>query len=98
MTPEPAARWLVACDLDQTLIFSRRSFRLPPGAAEPELVLVERLNGEPAAFMTATAFAGIAELARQAVLVPVTTRTLDQYRRVDVGVTPPFAVAAIRTW
>ncbi|MBL7491201.1 sucrose-6-phosphate hydrolase [Frankia sp. AgB1.9] len=94
MTPAPAALWLVACDLDQTLIFSRRSFRLPPGVAEPELVLVERLNGEPAAFMTATAFAGVAELARRAVLVPVTTRTLDQYRRVDLGVTPPFAVAA----
>jgi hypothetical protein len=89
-----AARWLVACDLDQTLIFSRRSFRLPPGTPEPPLVLVERLNGEPAAFMTAASHAGLAELARRAVLVPVTTRTLGQYRRVELGVAPPFAVAA----
>ncbi|OHV51897.1 sucrose-6-phosphate hydrolase [Pseudofrankia sp. BMG5.36] len=90
----PGARWLVACDLDQTLIFSRRSFRLPEGAAEPPLVTVEHLDGEPAAFMTETAFASVAELAGRAVLVPVTTRTLGQYRRVDLGVAPAYAVAA----
>ncbi|OHV37591.1 sucrose-6-phosphate hydrolase [Pseudofrankia sp. EUN1h] len=85
---------MVACDLDQTLIFSRRSFRLPEGAAEPPLVTVEHLDGEPAAFMTEAAFASVAELAGRAVLVPVTTRTLGQYRRVDLGVAPAYAVAA----
>jgi hypothetical protein len=89
-----AARWLVACDLDQTLIFSRRSFRLPAGTPEPPLVEVERLSDEPAAFMTEAAFAEVAELARRAVLVPVTTRTLAQYRRVRLGVAPRFAVTA----
>jgi len=87
-------RWLVACDLDQTLIFSRRSFRLPDGAAEPPLVTVEHLDGKPATFMTPAAFAHVAELHRRAVLVPVTTRTLGQYGRIDLGVKPRFAVAA----
>ncbi|MBL7499845.1 sucrose-6-phosphate hydrolase [Frankia sp. CNm7] len=85
---------MVACDLDQTLIFSRRSFRLPDGVGEPPLVLVERIDGEPWAFMTETAFAGVAALHEGAVLVPVTTRTLAQYGRVDLGVTPRYAVAA----
>ncbi|ONH28316.1 sucrose-6-phosphate hydrolase [Pseudofrankia asymbiotica] len=85
---------MVACDLDQTLIFSRRSFRLGEGVAEPPLVTVEHLDGEPAAFMTEAAFASVAELAGRAVLVPVTTRTLGQYRRVRLGVTPAYAVAA----
>jgi hypothetical protein len=89
-----AARWLVACDLDQTLIFSRRSFRLAEDAAEPPLVTVEFLDGQPATYMTETAVARVAELDRRAVLVPVTTRTLRQYRRVDLGVRPRFAVAA----
>jgi hypothetical protein len=95
VAPSPTGpRWLFACDLDQTLIFSRRSFRLPAGVAPPPLDTVEHLDGEPAAFMTRRALAGLAELDRRGVLVPVTTRTLAQYARVGLGLRPRFAVAA----
>jgi hypothetical protein len=88
-------RWLLACDLDQTLIFSRRSWRLPDGVPEPDVAPVERIGGEPAAFSTARALALLAELNRAAVFVPVTTRTLAQYARVDLGGScPRYAVAA----
>ena len=87
-------RWLVASDLDQTLIFSRRSFHLPAGVAEPPVMTVEHYQGEPASFLTRRAFAGLAEVRRLAELVPVTTRTLEQFRRVDPGGSPRFAVAA----
>lgn len=86
--------WLVACDLDQTLIFSPRSFRLPEGVPAPPLTVVEHLDGEPAAFATPSELASVAELARAAEFVPVTTRTLAQYSRVDLGVRPRYAVAA----
>ncbi|AEH11080.1 hypothetical protein [Candidatus Frankia meridionalis] len=88
----PGPRWVVACDLDQTLIYSRRSFRLPPGAVEPELVTVEHIDGEPAAFCTTGAAELIAKLHAAATLVPVTTRTRAQYERVDLGVRPRYAI------
>jgi hypothetical protein len=89
-----ATRWLVASDLDLTLVFSRRSFRLPEGAAEPETVTVEIYEDEAASFMTARAFAGLATLAERAEFVPCTTRSLVQYRRIDLGLRPRYAVAA----
>lgn len=92
MTPD--ATWLVACDLDQTLIYSRRAFRLPEGAREPALAVAEIHEGRPAAFVTARAAAGLHQLAATAELVPVTTRTLEQYRRIDLGVRPRHAVTA----
>lgn len=87
-------RALVACDLDQTLIFSRRSFRLPPGAAEPAVTLVERLDGAPLTFCDEVSLELLARLDRSAVFVPATTRTLAQYRRIDLGLRPRYAVAA----
>ncbi|MBX6388176.1 MAG: sucrose-6-phosphate hydrolase [Frankia sp.] len=91
---EGGGGWLVACDLDQTLIFSRRSFRLPAGVPEPPLSTAEHIDGEPAAFLTVAAAERLAALDRLATLVPVTTRTLAQYRRVDLGVRPRYAIAA----
>ncbi|HEX4017861.1 MAG TPA: sucrose-6-phosphate hydrolase [Frankiaceae bacterium] len=87
-------RWLLACDLDQTLIYSRNAFRLPPDAAPEELVTVEYLDGEPLSYLTRRAAEGLRELARAATLVPVTTRTLEQYQRVQLGIPCPYAIAA----
>ncbi|CAO5249259.1 HAD family hydrolase [Frankia sp. AgKG'84/4] len=89
-----AARPLAALDLDKTLIFSARSARLPADAAAHELVEVERLDGAPLSFATARELALLAELDRAAVVVPVTTRTLAQYRRVDLRIRPRYAIAA----
>lgn len=102
MSPQTsvASHWLVACDLDQTLIYSRRAFRLAPGSrqqAEPALRVVEHLDGEPLSYLTQAAALGLRRLAAEAsvaAVVPVTTRTLAQYRRIELGFTPAYAIAA----
>ncbi len=86
--------WLVACDLDQTLIYSRRAFRLPPGAAEPDVVIAEYLDGEPLSYVTVREVELLRRLAAAVPVVPVTTRTRAQYARVDLGFAPEYAVAA----
>ncbi len=90
------ADWLVACDLDQTLIYSRRAFRTPVGgeALEPAVLAVEYLDGEPLSYLTQSAARGLATLAAAAVVVPVTTRTIAQYQRVKLGFAPAYAIAA----
>jgi hypothetical protein len=86
--------WLIACDLDQTLIYSRRAFRLPAGEPEPEVVVVEYLDGRPLSHLTRRAVEGLRELASRVPIVPVTTRTQAQYERVHLGFTPAYAIAA----
>ena len=80
---------LVAVDLDQTVVFSRRA----AGAAGPSVV-VEHLDGEPLSSMTVGAVAAYRELAAVATLVPVTTRTVAQYARIALPVPPAYAVCA----
>lgn len=84
---------LLAADLDRTLIYSRAAATpAPPDREEDpaELVVVEHYNGQAASFMTAAA----AELLARLPIVPVTTRSLEQYRRVRLpGPAPEFAVA-----
>jgi hydroxymethylpyrimidine pyrophosphatase-like HAD family hydrolase len=92
--PGPDLQWLVACDLDQTLIYSRRAFRLPAGEPEPDVVVVEYLDGDPLSHLTCRAAQGLRELAARVPIVPVTTRTLAQYERVSLGFTPAYAIAA----
>jgi hypothetical protein len=87
-------RWLVACDLDQTLIYSRRAFRLAPGESEPAVRVAEVYDGVPTSFLSVRAAGLLASLASVAEFVPVTTRTLEQYRRVDLGVSCRYAIAA----
>jgi hypothetical protein len=93
-TPAPGSGWLVACDLDQTLIYSRSAFRLPADAPPPDLLIVEYLDGEPLSYLTRRAASALGELAAAATFVPVTTRTLEQYRRVQLGVPIGYAIAA----
>ncbi len=94
------AQWLVACDLDQTLIYSRRAFRTPQGAEEggeslePAVLAVEYLDGEPLSYLTESAARALSRLAAAAVVVPVTTRTMAQYQRVELGFRPAYAIAA----
>ena len=68
---------LVALDLDQTVVFSERS----AGVAGPSIV-VEHLGGERLSSMTTGAHRQYAALADRHRVVPVTTRTVAQYRRI----------------
>ncbi len=85
---------LIATDLDRTLVYSRAALALTGGAL-PELICVEWRDGEQVGFLTAAAARQLAELAGQAVLVPVTTRLPEQLARITLPGPPPrFAVAA----
>lgn len=87
---------LIATDLDRTMIYSMKAVRtLTPEGLEPELVGVEVREGKFESFMTARAAEGYAVLgeAPGVVLVPSTTRTVAQYRRVVLpGPPPEYAV------
>lgn len=73
---------LFASDLDQTLIYSRRS--MGTGVAEAELKEVERFEGNPQSFMTEKSQEALWNLSEDgtAFFLPVTTRTQAQYERV----------------
>lgn len=94
---------LVASDLDRTLIYSSAALAPDaPGAPDasgapvpPRLLCVEMYEGRPLSYMTETAARLLAELAETAVFVPATTRTPEQYLRVDLpGPAPRYAVCA----
>ena len=82
---------MVMTDLDQTLIFS-------PGAAargpERPSRVVEVLDGRVISLLSTATERGLHEVARRAVVVPVTTRTRAQYERIDLPVLSRYAVVA----
>ncbi|MFJ6214712.1 HAD family hydrolase [Streptomyces sp. NPDC092296] len=81
----PATRFLVASDLDRTLIYSPRALALGvPDEEAPRLLAVEVHNGRPLSFMTEQAAELLVELIRSCVFVPATTRTRAQYQRVNL--------------
>lgn len=88
------ATTLIATDLDQTLIYSRRAIARWGGGAEA-VVAVEQYDGADASFLTAAAAATMARLTERATVVPTTTRTPEQLARVRLPGTPSdYAVAA----
>ncbi|MEM5016380.1 HAD family hydrolase [Metabacillus indicus] len=86
---------IFASDLDQTLIYSRRSFREPVG--EEDIQLIETLDGQEISFMTKKAISMLKEIAGQMTFVPVTTRTPSQYGRISIfqqEILPRYAVTS----
>lgn len=80
---------LLACDLDNTLIHSHRSRR------EGD-VCVEWFQGREQSFLDPAARALLPRVLRKLRLVPVTTRSVEQYRRIQwpEGCVPDLALAA----
>lgn len=85
---------LIASDLDRTLIYSAAALHLDmPDAQAPRLLCVEVYQRAPLSYMTEAAAGLLAELARDTLFVPTTTRTPEQYARVRLpGPVPPFAI------
>lgn len=83
------ATLLLAMDLDGTLFRSYRD-RQPGDAA------VDGYGGKPCAFLSPEAADLLAELADRVRLVPVTTRSVEQYRRIEwpAGLRPSLAVTS----
>ena len=85
---------LVATDLDRTMIYSAAALTLPgPDEQAPALVCAEVLDGRPLSFLTLAALDALREIDARRALVPITTRTDSQYRRIRFpGVRPGWAV------
>ncbi|MBQ7501760.1 HAD hydrolase family protein [bacterium] len=81
---------LFVSDLDNTLLYSVR--RLPEGI---ESICVERLNGKEQGFFSLETVRMLKQILQRVTFVPVTTRSLEQYRRIKwPWGEPPFALAA----
>jgi len=87
---------LICADLDRTLIYSAAALALDGADADgPSLLCVELYQGKPQSFMLTSAAAALEQLAQQAVFVPTTTRTVEQYDRVQLpGRIPRYAICA----
>jgi hydroxymethylpyrimidine pyrophosphatase-like HAD family hydrolase len=78
---------LFASDLDNTLIHSYR-------VAEAGDICVETRDGKKLSFMSPKAHGILKDIAAKCTFVPVTTRSLEHYRRLDLGVKPKYALVA----
>lgn len=84
MTAAPGTT-VMATDLDRTLIYSMAAITAShPAGTVPPLVCVELLDGHPLSYMTQQASRMLTAVRSRAVLVPITTRTPAQYRRVEL--------------
>jgi HAD superfamily hydrolase (TIGR01484 family) len=78
---------LFASDLDNTLIHSRKTAKVGD-------VCVEIRDGQELSFMSRKAYGLLKDVAAKCTFVPVTTRSLEQYHRLDLGVKPRYAIVA----
>lgn len=87
---------IVASDLDRTLIYSAAALALTvPDAQAPRLLCVEVYESKPLSYMTETAAHLLTDLGGEAVFVPTTTRTREQYHRISLpGPPPAYAICA----
>lgn len=84
---------LIVTDLDRTIIYSRNAIGMD--VADEELRCVEYYQGAPLSYMTRRGAAALTELAAMCFVVPATTRTIEQFIRIDLPGAPwPFAIAS----
>lgn len=72
---------IFASDLDQTLIYSHRTFISKE--IDEQIRPVERLDNRFISFMTQNALIKLREISQKVLFVPVTTRTKLQYQRIN---------------
>ena len=73
---------LITSDLDRTMIYSKAAIKA--NRTESPLRCVELDKGKPASYMTAAAAELFATLASATPLVPTTTRTIAQFKRIHL--------------
>ena len=74
---------IFTCDLDNTLIYS---YKHDIGQNKQ---CVEIYQGREISFMTSTSYRGLKEANERLLFVPTTTRTTEQYSRIDLGIERP---------
>ncbi len=72
-----------ACDLDQTLIFSNKWTKIPQ-IKHGDIACVEEYEGRPASFMLKRSLEILRYISSVYRFVPVTTRTIEQFNRVQL--------------
>lgn len=88
---------IFASDLDQTLIYSPKSFRLLAGQAMIAVSPIEMYEGRQISFMADQVIAKLQKIASHNLFVPVTTRTIEQYKRISLfhgNVVPTYSVVS----
>lgn len=86
---------IYASDLDQTLIYSTRSMGAEFDAAT--MIPAETKQGSVLSYIAIQALHLLKQIAEQALFVPVTTRTVEQYRRIQIFqglVVPKYAITS----
>ncbi|MCL6604103.1 MAG: hydrolase [Paenibacillus sp.] len=86
---------IYASDLDRTLIYSRSALGVPEDS--PGLVPAEIINGTTVSYISKIALSQLISLAGHIVFMPVTTRTVEQYKRINLfqeTVIPKYAVTS----
>ncbi|WP_019155889.1 HAD family hydrolase [Robertmurraya massiliosenegalensis] len=84
---------MFASDLDRTLIYSKRAMEEYSLVEELELIAVERKEDKEVSFMSKKALDYLGKLSSRLMFVPVTTRSLSQYKRVSFqGIEHQYAV------
>lgn len=73
---------MFASDLDRTIIYSKRAIEEFSIEEELELITVERKEENDVSFMSKKALEYLNQLSSKLMFVPVTTRSLSQYKRV----------------
>lgn len=72
---------MIASDIDNTLTFSNKYM----SKTNLELVCVEKINGEDFGYISKNAFQELENLKKEALVVPVTTRSVEQFERIKLG-------------
>jgi len=90
---------IFASDLDQTLIYSRnflsKHYANPAETIENDLRIIEYYQGEPLSYIHNDVVEHLQKLDSLGLFVPVTTRTEEQYKRIDfgkMGIKPQYAI------
>lgn len=76
---------LISVDLDRTMIYSSAALGFPIDAS---VTCVERYDGGPLSYMSMRSTELLRKLASEAVVVPTTTRTVEQFDRIDLPGAP----------
>lgn len=82
-----------ASDLDRTLIFSTGFLKDYP--SDSKLIEVEKWRDDFYTYMDAEAMGKLAEYSKDELFVPVTSRTVEQYKRIDFGFQPKYAITSV---
>lgn len=89
---------IYATDLDRTLIFSEKAIREYNGSeySKDNLVIVEKKEDKVISYMSKIVYRDIQKLNmdESIKIVPVTSRSIDEYNRVNIGFIPEYAITS----